>query len=161
VPRRGRGGESVFDVGRLQAPSTTVTLVIAFRSVVTPRDVLKVREQLRAVIDDLRLRGDSASGGVAYVPALATDVASTSVVDACVREDVALLDRRGTMIVHQGPVYVHVVGYAAQDRSSHIHLHLFFPLATSERRFHLGAGQALATSGRRRRWLVPFHAPSM
>src|ERR671930_150874 len=102
VPRRGRGGESVFDVARLQTPSATVTLVIAFRSIFTPQDVLKVRDQLRTVIDDLRLRGGGAAGAVtSYIPTLATDVASASVVEACVREGVALLDRRGTVIVHQ------------------------------------------------------------
>jgi hypothetical protein len=123
VPRRGRGGESVFDVGRLQTPSAAVTLVIAFRSIVTPQDVLKLREQLRTLIDDLRLRGDSTSGTVAaYIPTLATDVASTSVVDACVREGVALLDRRGTVIVHQGPVYVHVVGHSAVERPTRVRL---------------------------------------
>lgn len=123
VPRRGRGGESVFDVARLQTPSATVTLVIAFRSNVTPQGVLKVRDQLRTVIDDLRLRGGGGGGPVlSYFPTLATDVASTSVVDACVRESVALLDRRGTVIVHEGPVYVHVVGHAAVERSTRVRL---------------------------------------
>ncbi len=123
APRRGRGGESVFDVARLQTPSATVMLVIAFRSSVTPQDVLKVRDQLRTVIDDLRLRSGAASDAIpSYIPALATDVASTSAVDASVREGVALLDRRGTVIVHQGPVYVHVVGRAAVERPTRVRL---------------------------------------
>ena len=123
VPRRGRGGESVFDVARLQTPSASVTLVIAFRPNVTPQGVLMVRDQLRAVIDDLRLRGGGVAGRVpSYFPALATDVASTSVVDTCVREGLALVDRRGTLIVHQGPVYVHVVGHAAVERPTRVRL---------------------------------------
>jgi len=123
VPRRGRGGETVFDVARLQTPSATVALVIAFRSIGTAQDVLRVREQLRTVIDDLRLRGGGVSGVVAsYIPTLATDVASKSLVDACIREGVALLDRRGTVIVHQGPVYVHVVGHAAVERPTRVRL---------------------------------------
>src|SRR6266568_3409188 len=107
VPRRGRGGETVFDVARLQTPSATVFLVIAFRSPATSKDALTAKEQLRAVIDDLRLRSAaSSSPGISYLPALATEVASKTVVDACIREGLGVIDRRGTLIVHGGPVYV-------------------------------------------------------
>lgn len=113
----------MFDVARLQTPSATVTLVIAFRPNLTPQGVLQVREQLRTVIDDLRLRGGGTAAAVAsYFPALATDIATTSVVDACIREGVALLDRRGTVIVHQGPVYVHVVGHTVVERPTRVRL---------------------------------------
>jgi len=123
VPRRGRGGESVFDVARLQTPVATATLVIAFRSTLTPQDVLKFRDQLRTVIDDARLRGAGTSVAAStYIPTIATDVASASLLDACVREGIALLDRRGTLIVHQGPVYVHVVGHAAVERPTRVRL---------------------------------------
>ena len=113
----------MFDVARLQTPSATVTLVIAFRPNLTPQGVLQAREQLRTVIDDLRLRGGGTAAAVAsYFPAVAADIASTSVVDACIREGVALLDRRGTVIVHQGPVYVHVVGHAVVERPTRVRL---------------------------------------
>lgn len=123
VPRRGRGGETVFDVARLQTPSATVSLVALFRSPVTSKDVLAVRDQLRTVIDDLRLRSTaSASTFIPYVPALATDVASRHVIDACIKEGLAVIDRRGTLIVHGGPVYVHVEGNAPVDRNARIRL---------------------------------------
>jgi hypothetical protein len=123
VPRRGRGGESVFDIARLKTPVAVATLVIAFRSSVVPQDVVKLRDQLRTVIDDLRLRnGGNSVAPPTYIPAIATDIASASVVDACVREGVAVLDRRGTVIVHQGPAYVHVVGNAAVDRPTRVRL---------------------------------------
>lgn len=118
VPRRGRGGETVFDVARLQTPSASVLLVVAFRSLASPRDALAAREQLRTVIDDLRLRGSAPT----YVPALATDVASKSLTEACLREGLALLDRRGTVLIHHGPVYVHVLGHGPVERPSRVRL---------------------------------------
>jgi len=117
VPRRGRGGEAVFDVARLQTPSANALLLIAFRSPLYPKDVLTAREQLRTVGDDLRLRSPTS-----YLLVLATNVASRSVVDACVREGVGVIDRRGTIILHEGPVYVHVVGRAPVDRTTRVRL---------------------------------------
>ncbi len=76
-----------------------------------------------AVIDDLRLRSAaSSSPGISYLPALATEVASKTVVDACIREGLGVIDRRGTLIVHGGPVYVHVEGHAPVERTSRLRL---------------------------------------
>ena len=121
VPRRGRGGESVFDLARLETPSASVLLVIAFRSPASAKDALVAKEQLRTVVDDLRLRSSaSATLSGPFVPALATDVAQRSVIDACVREGLAVLDRRGSIIVHHGPLYVHVEGRVPVERASRV-----------------------------------------
>jgi hypothetical protein len=119
VPRRGRGGESVFDLVRLQTPSATVLLVVAFRSPATSKDVLTAKAQLRAVLDDLRLRS---AASPPHLPAFATEVASRGIVDTCVREGLAVLDRRGTVVVHGGPVYVHVEGKLKVERTSRLRL---------------------------------------
>ena len=123
VPRRGRGGESVFDIARLQTPSASALLVIAFRSPATSKDALAARDQLRTVVDDLRRRSAaSATAGLPYLPVLATEVATQTVIDACVREGLGVIDRRGTLILHGGPVYVHVEGNAPVERASRIRL---------------------------------------
>jgi hypothetical protein len=113
----------VFDLARLQTPTASVVLVIAFRSPVTPKDALIAKEHLRVVIDDLRLKKGEVTALIPpFVPALATDAASRSVIDACIREGLAVLDRRGTVVVHQGPVYVHVAGHAPVDRQARVRL---------------------------------------
>lgn len=123
VPRRGRGGESVFDIARLQTPSASALLVIAFRSPATGKDALAARDQLRTVVDDLRRRSAATStAGIPYLPVLATEVATPTVIDACVREGLGVIDRRGTLILHSGPVYVHVEGNAPVERTSRIRL---------------------------------------
>ncbi len=123
VPRRGRGGETVFDIARLQTPSASAQLVIAFRSPATSKDALAARDQLRTVIDDLRRRSaGTTSAGVPYLPTLATEVATRTVIDVCVREGLGVIDRRGTLILHGGPVYVHVEGHATVERTSRIRL---------------------------------------
>jgi len=121
VPRRGRGGETVFDVARLQTPAATVLLVIAFRSPASGKDALTARDQLRKVIDDLRLRqAASSQASSPLLPVLATEVATKSLIEACVREGLGVIDRRGTLIVHGGPVYLHVEGRAAVERVSRV-----------------------------------------
>jgi len=123
VPRRGRGGESVFDIARLQTPSASALLVIAFRSPATGKDALAARDQLRTVVDDLRRRSAATStAGLPYLPVLATEVATPTVIDACVREGLGVIDRRGTVILHGGPVYVHVEGDTPVERTSRIRL---------------------------------------
>lgn len=123
VPRRGRGGESVFDIARLQTPSASALLVIAFRSPATGKDALAARDQLRTVVDDLRRRSAAtATAGLPYLPVLATEVATPTVIDACVREGLGVIDRRGTLILHGGPVYLHVEGNAPVERTSRVRL---------------------------------------
>jgi hypothetical protein len=123
APRRGRGGEAVFDLARLQTPSASVVLVISFRSPASAQDVLTAKRQLTTIIEDLRLRAaGSGRGATTYVPTFASDVVPKSILEACVREGLAVLDRRGTIIAHQGPLFVHVEGRATVDRPSRIRI---------------------------------------
>jgi hypothetical protein len=116
VPRRGRGGESVLDLARLHVGGTALRLIIAYRPAPTPKDVVSAKRSLAAAADALRL-SRRAGDGVGDVPAIAADVASRAVIDLCVREGLAVIDRTGTVIVRQGPVFVHVIGRAPVDRT--------------------------------------------
>jgi hypothetical protein len=121
APRPGRGGETVFDVARLQTPTASTHLVVAFRSPVTAQDALLAKRQLGSVIEDLRLRATaSGQGAGTYLPALATDVISKSVLEVCIREGLAVLDRKGTVVIHRGPFFVHVEGRASVERASRV-----------------------------------------
>lgn len=121
APRPGRGGESVFDVARLQTPSASIYLVVAFRSQVTAQDVPVARRHLTTVIDDLRQRASATTQGVhAYLPALASDVVPPAVLEACLREGLAVLDRKGTVVIHQGSIFVHIEGRGSVVRTSRV-----------------------------------------
>jgi hypothetical protein len=121
IPRVGPGGAAIYDLATLQAPAGSLTLLVSFRSPVLARDVVKVKAHLTAVIDERRRRQTSSTPAAVLptVPAIATDVASPSVTEACIREGVALLDRKGTILVHAAPIYVHVVGRRRVERRSH------------------------------------------
>lgn len=118
VPRRGRGGESTIDIGTLKTPGGTVGLLVAYRSAPTPHEALKVKALLAGVAEQLRLRGRTAP----LLPVLAADVASQSVVELCTREGIGVLDRSGTVVLHQGPLFIHVVGAAGARRDKRVSL---------------------------------------
>jgi hypothetical protein len=118
LPRRGRGGESCIDLARLDGPSGAVHLVLAYRAAPTPKDVVLTKRLLLAAVDTERLR----SAQEAYVPVLASDVASKSVVELCTREGLGVVDRTGTIVLHRGPFYVHVLGRARVARDNRVRL---------------------------------------
>jgi hypothetical protein len=118
IPRRGRGGESTLDVARLTSPSGSVVLLLAYRSAPTPRDVLLTKALLAKASDQLRLRGRDAG----LLPVLAADVASPAVVDLCLREGLGVVDRTGTVVLHQGPFFVHVLGTSRIQRDQRVRL---------------------------------------
>ncbi|MBS2031500.1 MAG: hypothetical protein JST54_26605 [Deltaproteobacteria bacterium] len=118
VPQVGQAGELVLDWATLRSPTADVQLLIVFRPSLLARDVPRLKERITAVAEERRRR-DAAIGKVSapIVPALATSVALPSIVDSCLSEGVALVDQRGTVIAHSGPVYVHVVGHGHVERA--------------------------------------------
>lgn len=118
IPRRGRGGESTLDIARLTSPSGRVGLLLAYRSAPTPHDVLRAKALLAVASDQLRGRG---AAGL-LLPILAADVASRSVIDLCTREGLGVVDRTGTIVLHQGPFFVHVIGTAKPTRDKRVRL---------------------------------------
>ena len=104
-PRAGRGGQDAFEEITLGTPAGNVGLLAAYKAPVLASDVASLRERLWAALDQRR-------GGEARlrIPVLLTDRAPPSVREACQRERLGLIDQAGTVILHDGPVYVHVEG---------------------------------------------------
>lgn len=119
VPQRGPGGLAKFDLADLRWSRSAVRLLIDFRVPLHSRDVARLRARLQAVIDERRRR-QQATGKVPDVvlPALATDAATPRLVEACSGGNVALLDCRGTVIVHEGSAYIHAMGEGRVVRPS-------------------------------------------
>jgi hypothetical protein len=104
-PRVGRGGQDAFEELTLGTPAGNVALLAAYKAPVLASDVTSLRERLWAALD-LR-RGMEARP---RLPVLITDRAAPSVREACQREGLGLIDQTGTIILHEGPAYVHVEG---------------------------------------------------
>jgi hypothetical protein len=118
VTRVGRGGTSVYDIVELTTPGTQVPLLAAYQERLLATHVEKIKERLTALA--LQRREKRAAEGLRpspeALPAVITDVARPSVIDACRRAGVAVVDRRGTIIVNAPPVYIHVEGKGVVER---------------------------------------------
>ena len=110
-PRAGRGGQDAFEEITLGTPAGNVGLLAAYKAPVLASDVASLRERLWAALD--QRRGSEAR---LRFPVLLTDQAPPSVREACQRERVGLIDQAGTVILHEGPAYVHVEGRARVRR---------------------------------------------
>lgn len=107
--RRGPGGQDVNDVVELRWPSGRVRLLLGYKTPLLARDVPRLRARLlESARQWQRLSSDPTEA--VPLPAIATDAASPSVIEACVSEGVAVFDRRGTAIVRAPGVFVHVLG---------------------------------------------------
>ncbi len=112
--RRGPGGTTVYDVLRLTTPTATVELVAGYQTRLLAGHIAKLKAQLDSLAAQRRER--SATTGLAIVPAIITDAAKPSVIEACKRENVALFDQRGTAVVSAQGVFVHVEGRGVVER---------------------------------------------
>ncbi len=83
------------------------TLVAAYLSRLLVAEIGGVKAALSEAIE--RLRGEESIKG-AYIPAVITDIAKPTAIDACVRNGIAVLDMRGTCVVRTSGIYIHVVG---------------------------------------------------
>jgi hypothetical protein len=109
--RPGRGGYDMLGDVELAAPSGNRTrLIVAHREHVKAGELPKIKQRLRNAIDWRRRADPSDTGLARAVVALATEVASPSLRDACQREWLGLLDLTGTAIIHDGPLFLHVEG---------------------------------------------------
>ena len=119
VPQQGPGGTAIYDfVMATAGEHIEVPLVVAYKAPLLAREMGRLKVKLSAIADQRRVR-DAAGRKLApvhHVPAIVTDVATPSVVDACEREGIAIIDRRGTFILHAGSAYIHVEGKGAVDR---------------------------------------------
>jgi hypothetical protein len=119
IPQRGPGGLAAFELADLRWSGSSVRLLVHFRVPLHSRDVARLKARLEAVIDERRRR-QQATGKVPDVvlPALITDAATPRLIDACAGSNVALLDQRGTVIVHGGGAYIHTIGEGQVSRPS-------------------------------------------
>jgi hypothetical protein len=119
VPQRGPGGLAAFELADLRWSGGSVRLLVHFRVPLHGRDVPRLKARLEAVIDERRRR-QRATGKVPDVvlPALVTDAATPRLIDACAGTNIALLDQRGTVIVHGAGAYIHAIGEGRVSRPS-------------------------------------------
>ena len=115
--RPGRGGAAVYDLLDLFTPAGPIPLLAAYQDRLLARQVEAVAARLAAVVSQ---RGERACAlgrrdSRGLVPTIITDLAKPSVVAACERRGIALLDRRGTIVLNAPPSFIHVVGRAAVE----------------------------------------------
>jgi len=118
--RPGRGGAAVYDVVDLSTPAGPIPLLAAYQERLLASQVEAVAARLAAVISQ---RGERAHAlgrrdSRSLVPTIITDLAKPSVVVACEQRGIALLDRRGTIVLNASPSFIHVVGRAAVEPTS-------------------------------------------
>lgn len=117
VTRAGRGGTAVYDLLDLVTPTARVPLVVAYQTRLLAGQVDKLRDRLLALAEQRRDKATAAGTKTAdTLPAIATDVAKPSVVDACRRAGIAVLDQRGTIVASAPGVFVFVEGKGTVDR---------------------------------------------
>lgn len=93
-------------------------LAIAYEAPFMVREIGSLKRRLAELVER---RAEEDAMRTSWFPAVVTDAARPAAIEACAREGVALLDLRGTFILHGAGVYVHVVGdddveRARQDR---------------------------------------------
>ena len=115
--RPGRGGAAVYDVIDLSTPAGPIPLLAAYQERLLARQVEAVAARLAAVVSQRgeRARALGRRDSRSLVPTIITDLAKPSVVAACEQRGIALLDRRGTIVLNAPPSFIHVVGRAAVE----------------------------------------------
>lgn len=118
VTRPGRGGTAVYDLIDLTTPHGRVPLVAAYQDRLLASQVGRLKERLSAISLQNRVKRDAERLRAApdAAPTIITDVATPSVIDECRRSGVAVVDRRGTVIINFPTVFVHVTGKGRIER---------------------------------------------
>ena len=118
VARPGRGGTAVYDAVDLVTSAGRVPLLLGYQSRLLASQVEKLRDRLVALDRQRRERrlAEGARAPAESVPVIVTDSAGPSVVDACRRAGVGLLDQRGTLRLQAGGVFVFVEGKGKVER---------------------------------------------
>jgi hypothetical protein len=120
VPRPGPGGASVLTRARIVVPGGEAQVLFAYRPDAVARDIPALKSFLANAAEQLA-RKPSAEivlqlSQTPLVGALATDAAPPSVIHACLREGLGLIDRKGTVLLRVGSIFVHVIGRAPVER---------------------------------------------
>lgn len=118
VPQRGPGGSAVYDLAQVQLPRAQVPVLMAYRAPLFPVDVPRLRERMSRLDEHLRLRESVGRAlPILRVPMIATDIASSGLVEVCERENVALVDLRGTLLLRSESAFIHYQGHGQFRRT--------------------------------------------
>ncbi|MBN8230554.1 hypothetical protein JYK02_23860 [Corallococcus macrosporus] len=118
VPRVGPGGESLYDLAEVHLTEVRVPVLLGYRAPLLPADVLSQRDKLLALREQLQRRdADPRSLPVLRLPMLVTDSASANVIDLCEREELGLIDMRGTCFLRTGSTFIRVQGRRPLERT--------------------------------------------
>jgi hypothetical protein len=96
---------------QVQLPQGQVPALLAYRAPLFPADISRLRERMQRLAEEWRLRtsvGRSLPESRALM--IATDVASKGLIEACDREDMGLVDLRGTILLRHGTAFIRVHG---------------------------------------------------
>jgi len=119
VAQRGPGGQAVYDLVQVQLPEGQVPVLMAYRAPLFPADIPRLKIRLKQIDEQLQLRESTGRNlPMRRAPMIATDVASQGLVEACDREDVALVDLRGTLLLRHGVAFIRVQGQGEFRRPS-------------------------------------------
>jgi len=119
VPQRGPGGLAIYDLAQVQLQEGQVPVLLAYRAPLFPADIPRLRSRLQQLDEQLRRRESTGRNlPVRRAPMIATDVASPGLIEACDREDVALVDLRGTLLLRHGVAFIRVQGQGQFRRPS-------------------------------------------
>ncbi len=113
--RPGPGGSSMFELVTLRAPAADSKLLVAYKAPLTAKDVPGLKKRMAGLLEERR-RSVDGEDRLFRFPVVATDSAQPAVREACEREWLGLIDQTGTIIIHDGPVYVHVEGKGRTQR---------------------------------------------
>lgn len=118
VPQRGPGGQAIYDLVQVRLPEVQIPALMAYRAPLVPADIPRLRERMQRLDEELRLR-ESVKRELPQrrILMIATDVASIGLVEACEREDVGLVDLRGTLLVRHGNAFIRVQGQGQFKRA--------------------------------------------
>lgn len=114
--RPGPGGSDFFEEVLIRALSVDGRFLVAYKSPLLAKDVVRLKERLTTAIDGLRR--SNLDDRQPRFPAVFTDAVQPGTREACERENLAVVDQRGTVILHDGPLFVHVVGKEPVQRRS-------------------------------------------
>ena len=123
LPRPGPGGMTPVSIVDLQAGPNRLVLAVLQREKVLARDLRAIRDQLGNAITlflEQLPRAEAEVARAAMTPTLATDVATPSVLESALALGLAVIDQRGTVMVRQGPVFLHIEGRGRTIRDARI-----------------------------------------
>jgi hypothetical protein len=114
--RPGPGGGDFFEEILVRSLAVDGRLLVAYKAPLLAKDVARLKERLIAAIDGLRRT--NLDDREPRFPAVITDAVQPGTREACERENLGVIDQRGTVVLHDGPLFVHVVGKERVQRRS-------------------------------------------